>query len=380
LPLRWIGAPAPRAKRRPLPHRRVRAGAEILFPPHTLNHPKLMNTSSLRLPFMLRAALSAVALWTLPLRARATLFVGSTDTGSVGTYTNSGAPINPSLISGLGFVGDIAIAGDRVYVLSSPGINQPIKVGVYKTSGEPINASLFSLELDVSPSAIAVSGSNIFIGTDENHGTVRQYSTAGALLNPALITDLQPSFDHPFFGDMVISGGNLFVASWGSDNGLTYLSTVGEYNLDGVPVDADLITFRQGIATALAVSDSTILVRNSTNVEMPGIDSIAHYTTSGALVDPSFITGLTDPSGIAISGNDFFVAGGAIIGGVVGRYTLSGEPIDPTLITGLGFPSIAVSGPSSGVPESLLTLWLALPLAGLFAGARLRRRTERTIS
>lgn len=308
--------------------------------------------------------------WAAPENACATLFVGSSEAGTISSYTNSGAPINPSLITGAaGFIRDIASAGGKLYVLTitSTGASE---VSVYTTRGEMIAPSLITAPR---AEAIAVSGHSIFLGTDENHGTVRVYSTSGNLVNAALITGLQPSFEAPTFGDMAISGHNLFVASWGSDNGLTYQSRVGEYTLSGAPVDADLITFRQGIATALAVSDSNIYVRNSVSAEELGLDTIAQYSISGQLINPKFITGVTDPSAIALSDENIFIGNGAVGSGTVSVYTLGGDQIQPQLANNLGLPSLAVSGTEAGVPELFSTFWLALPMLGMFAAGKFAR-------
>lgn len=321
---------------------------------------------------------STVAAFALSLKANANLLVGYDVTdefgnfvsGSIGEYSNSGVPLKPSLISGLGIVQDITISDNTLYVLTiAPGTNgAAYGVGAYTTSGQPINPSLISR---VAPSletatAIAVSGNSIFIGTTANNGTVEQYTTSGTLVNPALITELWPDF--AVLGDMAISGGNLFVSSvrFGPHD------TVGEYSLTGAPINPALISFSNGFASALAVSGSNIYVRNSTNQEERGVDTIAEYTSSGALVNPAFISGLTDPFAIAISGSDIFVGEANLGSPKVGKYTLSGEPIDASLITGVG-PAIAVTESVANVPDSFATLWLALPALALFAATRLQR-------
>jgi len=330
-------------------------------------------TSSVRFGTSQKAILGCgVILW-IAAAAYANLFVGGAThhgTQAIGEYTNSGVALNPNLVTGFGFARDIAISGNKIYVLTGDG-----RVGVYSTSGQTINPSLITgLDSDHGgPQAIVISGDRIFVGSDAGHGSVSLYTTSGTLVNPSLISGLQPSFRSAELGDLAVFGGNLYVASWASDNGLFFQGTVGEYNFSGTPIAPSLISFTGGAATALAVSETNIYVRNSTNAEEPGIDSIAEYTHSGTLVNPSFITGLTDPFGIVISGNDIFVAGGSIIGGVVGRYNLSGEPIDPTLITNAEFPTIAVAGPSTDVPESLATWWLALPLLGILLARRFER-------
>src|SRR5262249_31348198 len=67
------------------------------------------------------------------------------------------------------------------------------------------------------------------------------------------------------------------------------------------------------------------------------------YTTSGAVVNTALITGLNEPSGIAISGDKLFVAN--LGTGVIGEYTTSGAPVNVALISGFSGPEdLAVSG------------------------------------
>jgi hypothetical protein len=91
-------------------------------------------------------------------------------------------------------------------------------------------------------------------------------------------------------------------------------------------------------------------------------NGIGEYNADGTPVNTSFITGLVWPSGLAVSGNDLFVANE--IGGVIGEYTTSGATVNASLITGPNALSIAVT-PEPG------TLAL-LVLGGLIALCRAR--------
>src|SRR5262249_50253593 len=69
---------------------------------------------------------------------------------------------------------------------------------------------------------------------------------------------------------------------------------------------------------------------------------VREYDLSGNLINPSLITGLLDPLGIAVSGNDLYVtsfAGGNPGQGVIGRYTSSGATVNASLVTGLSGPA-----------------------------------------
>ena len=71
--------------------------------------------------------------------------------------------------------------------------------------------------------------------------------------------------------------------------------------------------------------------------------TIGEYTTSGATVNPSLISGLNTPIGLAVSGSNLFVT--SFDAGTIGEYTTSGATVNPSLVSGLNVPySIAVSG------------------------------------
>ncbi|HEV2319176.1 MAG TPA: hypothetical protein VGV18_05465, partial [Verrucomicrobiae bacterium] len=100
-----------------------------------------------------------------------------------------------------------------------------------------------------------------------------------------------------------------------------------------------------GIALALACCISpTLKGQNLIYVANDaGLNTIGEYTDSGSTVNASLITGLLSPYGIAISGNDLFVAN--YLGYTVGEYTTSGSTINASLIGGLGSPyNVAISG------------------------------------
>lgn len=68
------------------------------------------------------------------------------------------------------------------------------------------------------------------------------------------------------------------------------------------------------------------------------------YTTAGAPVNPTLIAGLSNPTGVAVSGSSLFVSNYGT--GTVAEYTTSGTPVNPTMITGLSSPTgIAVVTP-----------------------------------
>jgi hypothetical protein len=121
--------------------------------------------------------------------------------------------------------------------------------------------------------------------------------------------------------------GQIIVSNYSSES-------VGEYNLDGSLVNPSLIS---GLLnpSGVAVSGSNVFVTYD--------NSVAEFTTSGVLVNPSLISGLDTPLGIAVSGSNLFITS---YFGTIGEYNLDGTAVNPSLVSGVGgVPiSIAVSG------------------------------------
>ena len=145
----------------------------------------------------------------------------------------------------------------------------------------------------------------------------------------ALVTALVVSVEVAF-SSATARGGDIYVAGWGG--------TIGEYTTSGAVVNASLVSGLDSLP-GIAVSGSNLFVTSW------GLSSgtIGEYTTSGAVVNASLVSGLSDPWGIAVSGSNLFVANWG--SGTIGEYTTSGAVVNASLISGLNAPSgIAVSG------------------------------------
>ena len=93
--------------------------------------------------------------------------------------------------------------------------------------------------------------------------------------------------------------GQIFVLG----TGLYNQGTIGKFTTSGATINPSLIT---GLNTPFGM----LLDGNGhIFVSLWGGNCIAEYSTSGAVINRSFITGLSDPVGMALDGNGhFFVA------------------------------------------------------------------------
>src|SRR4051794_28434221 len=82
----------------------------------------------------------------------------------------------------LGLLSHNAARADQIFISNT----LPGTVGEYTTAGATVNPALISGL--IFPQGIAVSGSDLFVVNQS--GTIGQYTTAGATVNPALISGL----------------------------------------------------------------------------------------------------------------------------------------------------------------------------------------------
>jgi hypothetical protein len=139
-------------------------------------------------------------------------------------------------------------------------------------------------------------------------------------------------------------GQDIFVTNYGS-------GTIGEYTTSGATVNASLVS---GLYNPLgvAVSGSTLYVANyGAGQSLTATGSIGEYTTSGTTVNASLISGLI-PVSVTASGSDLLVGNYLSVGGFgppqfvgnLGEYTTSGSTVNASLLEAGSPPNIAVSG------------------------------------
>jgi WD40 repeat protein len=184
--------------------------------------------------------------------------------------------------------------------------------------------------------------------------TVGEYNaTTGATINANFITGLSDALGLALSGD----GTALFVTNPGNN-------TVGEYNATtGAAINANFITGLSN-SSGLALSDDPLGLALSGDgtalfVANTGNNTVGKYNaTTGAAINAKFITGLSAPWGIALSGNNLFIAnsGSTIGNNTVSEYNaITGAAINANFITGLTQPTLLALG-RTPTPQPTLPL------------------------
>src|SRR5271166_5024179 len=106
------------------------------------------------------------------------------------------------------------------------------------------------------------------------------------------------------------------------------------------PPSSALFTLLLGATTIWAMPATA---RGQIFVTNENSGTIGEYTTTGAKVNASLISGLGDPEGIAVSGGNLFVANYGGTTRNVGEYTTTGATVNASLFSGFHAFSIAVS-------------------------------------
>jgi sugar lactone lactonase YvrE len=124
-------------------------------------------------------------------------------------------------------------------------------------------------------------------------------------------------------------------------------SGIASANLDGTRTGADLVPANAAALAAdgqhlyWATPPTVKFDLNGGSTTIPGRIGVANL--DGSAVNPALISGLDDPSGIAVAGQHLYWANSA--DGTIGEANLDGTGVNPSFITGANHPSgLAVDG------------------------------------
>ena len=220
----------------------------------------------------------------------------------------------------------------QIYVSSLSGT-----IGQYTTDGAAVDPALVTGLNNNYPFGLVVSGQYLFI-SDYYSGTVAEYKTDGTPVNTSLLTGLNAGGTGPF--GIAVSGTDLYVA-FGNGGSTTLNGHIGKYTLGATP--GTVTASNANFITGLADSGSVVVDGTTLYVTDYALGTVGSYTTAGATLDATLVTGLQNPEQTAVLGSNLYVT--EYNRGRIGKYTTVGATVNADLVTGLNGPlSIGTDG------------------------------------
>ena len=243
----------------------------------------------------------------------------------------TGAPINPTLITGLPDANQLCVAEGALYVTSTPDMvrSKSGLIGKYDAAtGAPINPTLVNNKV-INMEGMAVVGDRLYVAAldrqvrvyDKTRGTKVSGGFACGFPAPATLALVGDHFLIPDYvggriaaydvrtgnpvdargikgipeaQDIVLSEGALYV--------LARTGTVGKYDAATLTVINPALVLGLVEPSSLAVTHGTVYI--STRAD----NTVATYDArTGRRLNPSLIEGLTSPWSLAVSGNTLYV-------------------------------------------------------------------------
>jgi MYXO-CTERM domain-containing protein len=135
-------------------------------------------------------------------------------------------------------------------------------------------------------------------------------------------------------------GGQIYVTNSSGNNTFT----IGKYTTSGAMLNASLVSGITFVPFGMAASGGNLYVVEGSHV------LAAYDATTGTTVNPSLVPGLLGARSIAVSGSNLYV--GDIGTEAIGAYTTAGTTVNAALVSGVVPQGIAVSGSNLFVADA----------------------------
>jgi hypothetical protein len=192
------------------------------------------------------------------------------------------------------------------------------RVGAYDISGSTINSNFIT---GYGGWGIAYYGGDLFV---TNGSTVRDYTITGSVINSSLITGLNVARGIAFD-----TSGNLYVSNQST-------GVIGKYGIS----NGSVVSSNPSFITISGVNDPTGVAVSGSSLYVAGFLSgtISKYnTTTGSLQSSFSASGSTF---VAVAGSNLFITNWGA--GKVMEYSTTGSLVNANLITGLSSPESIV--------------------------------------
>jgi virginiamycin B lyase len=264
----------------------------------------------------------------LPRGASAYVYWANEGSGSVGRVGLDGIAPNQGFLPGLSSPEGVAVSGSFIY-WANQGTNSIGRVDLDGSDRLP-NFIVGAKK----PFGVAVDGSHVYWTNSEN-STVGRANLDGTQVNQGLVSGLSGP------EGLAVDGAHIYWANFSVQN------SIGRAKLDGTEKNQSFIT-GAGFPTWVAVDGSHVYWSNEQN------STIGRANLDGTSPTQNFIeTHATQQFGLAVDGMHIYWADRE--GGKIGRANLNGSAVEGSFITGASDPiGVAVDAlpPPSGLSTS----------------------------
>jgi virginiamycin B lyase len=258
--------------------------------------------------------------------AEARIYWGNFGTGTIGRAELDGTGANQGFITGAGFPAGMAVNYTHIYWVSSRDNGT---IGRASLDGTGANPNFITAAGN--PVGLAIDGSHIYWANNVSGGSIGRANLDGSGANSFFATGAS------FPTGVAVDGAHIYWANYNP-------RAIGRANLDGSAATASFIP----VSTPSQLGGVTV---NATHIYWsdlgPGVGNMApigRANLDGTDPNPNFITGATNPDGLAVDGSHIYWANSG--SGTIGRATLDGTGVNQSFITGAASPhGVALNPP-----------------------------------
>jgi virginiamycin B lyase len=251
--------------------------------------------------------------------AEARIYWGDFGTGTIGRAELDGTGANQGFITGAGSPGGMAVNYTHIYWVSSRDNGT---IGRANLDGTGANPNFITGAGN--PSGLAVDGAHIYWANNVSGGSIGRANLDGSGANPFFVTGAS------FPTGVAVDGAHVYWANYNP-------RAIGRANLDGSATTASFIP----VSTTSQLGGVTVNATHIFWADLGGtvgsMAPIGRANLDGTGANPNFITGATNPDGLAVDGSHIYWANSGST--TIGRANLDGTGVNQGFITGAASPT-----------------------------------------
>lgn len=251
--------------------------------------------------------------------AEARIYWGNSGTGTIGRAELDGTGANQGFITGAGSPGGMAVNYRHIYWVSS---RDDGTIGRANLDGTGANPNFITGAGN--PLGLAVDGAHIYWANNVSGGSIGRANLDGSSANSSFVTGAS------FPTGVAVDGSHIYWANY-SPRG------IGRANLDGSAATASFIPVSTTSQLGGVTVNATHIFWADLGATVGSMAPIGRANLAGSGPNPNFITGATNPNGLAVDGSHIYWANSGST--TIGRANVDGTGVNQGFITGAASPT-----------------------------------------